>query len=188
MSEIERRKVGRTEALVTKLGFGGAPVGELFEAVSEEQAQQTLQAAWENGIRYFDTSPYYGYGKSEHRLGHFLRQQPRHEFVISTKVGRVFKAARNPATFDKGDWVGGLPFEHEFDYSYDGIMRSYEDSLQRLSLSTVDLLLIHDLDFWFHQNEARVSAYLSQLFTSGLAGPSRAALKWADQRSRGRHQ
>ena len=167
MSEIQQRKLGRTAAQVTRLGFGSAPLGDLFEAISEEKAQQTLQAAWDVGVRYYDTSPYYGYGKAEHRLGHFLRQQPRQDFVIATKVGRVFRAARDLATFDKGQWVGGLPFEFEYDYSYDGIMRSYEDSLQRLGLPSVDLLLIHDLDFWFHQKEARVSAYLAQLFTSG---------------------
>jgi D-threo-aldose 1-dehydrogenase len=126
-----------------------------------------LQAAWDVGVRYFDTAPFYGYGKSEHRLGHFLRQQPRQAFVISTKVGRVFRAAHNPATFDRGGWIGGLPFEFTVDYSYDGIMRSFEDSLQRLSLPSVDLLVIHDLDFYFHQTEVRVNAYLNQLFTSG---------------------
>lgn len=164
---FEQRQIGKTTAQVTPLGLGGAPFGDLFDAVSEEQAQQALQAAWDAGVRYFDTAPYYGYGKSEHRVGRFLRQQPRQEFVISTKVGRVFRAPRNLATFDKGGWVGGLPFEFEYDYSYDGIMRSYEDSLQRLGLPSVDLLVIHDLDFYFHKNDARVSAYLSQLFTSG---------------------
>lgn len=167
MSNIPKRQVGQTTAHVTQFGLGCAPLGDLFEAISEEQAQYTLQAAWDAGARYFDTAPFYGYGKSEHRVGHFLRQQPRHDFVISTKVGRVFRATRDPATFDKGAWTGGLPFEFTVDYSYDGIMRSFEDSLQRLSLPSVDLLVIHDLDFYFHQNEARVSAYLAQLFSSG---------------------
>lgn len=167
MSELQRRKIGRTAAQVTRLGFGSAPLGDLFEAISEEKAQQTLQAAWDAGVRYFDTAPYYGYGKSEHRVGHFLRQQPRQDFMISTKIGRVFHATRDLANFDKGQWADGLPFEFEYDYTYDGIMRSYEDSLQRLGLPSVDMLLIHDLDFWFHQNDTRVSAYLAQLFTSG---------------------
>lgn len=167
MSEIKKRVIGNTAVQVTQLGFGSAPLGDLFEAVSEEKAQQTLQAAWDAGVRYFDTAPYYGYTKSEHRVGHFLRQQPRQDFVLSTKVGRVFKATRNLATFDKGGWVGGLPFEFDVDFSYDGIMRSFEDSLQRLGLPSIDLLVIHDLDFYFHKNEARVQAYLNQLFTSG---------------------
>jgi D-threo-aldose 1-dehydrogenase len=167
MSAIKTRQVGRTAARVTELGLGGAPLGDLFEAISEEQAQHTLQAAWDAGVRYFDTAPFYGYTKSEHRVGQFLRQQPRQDFVISTKVGRVFRPARDPAHFDKGTWVGGLPFEFTVDFSYDGIMRSYEDSLQRLGLPSVDLLVIHDLDFYFHKKEAKVAAYLNQLFTSG---------------------
>ncbi|RIK41252.1 MAG: pyridoxal 4-dehydrogenase [Chloroflexi bacterium] len=167
MNELPRRTIGKTGARATEFGFGCAPLGDLFEAISEEQAQQTLQAAWDAGVRYFDTAPYYGYGKSEHRLGHFLRQQPRLDFMVSTKVGRVFRAARDLGSFDRGSWVGGLPFEFMVDFSYDGIMRSYEDSLQRLGLPSVDFLVIHDLDFYFHQNEARVRAYLDQLFTSG---------------------
>ena len=167
MAEIARRRVGKSTASVTEMGLGCAPLGDLFTFLSEEQAQETLKAAWDSGIRYFDTSPFYGHGKSEHRVGHFLRQQPRAEFMISTKVGRIFKAARDPENVEGKYFVGRLPFEFTYDYSYDGIMRSFEDSLQRLSLPSVDMLLIHDLDFWFHQTEARVSAYLAQLFTSG---------------------
>ena len=167
MNTIKTRTVGQTGLEVTEMGMGGAPIGDLFELVSETQAQDTLQAAWDAGIRYFDTAPYYGYGKSEHRLGHFLRQQTREEFAISTKVGRVLKATRDLKTFDKDMWIGGLPFEYAFDYSYDGIMRSYEDSLQRLSLHAVDLLLIHDPDYFFHTSEDMVTATLAQIYTSG---------------------
>lgn len=167
MNELPKRTIGKTGAQVTEFGFGCAPLGDLFEAISEEQAQQTLQAAWDAGVRFYDTAPYYGYGKSEHRLGHFLRQQPRQQYMISTKVGRVLRPARDLASFDPGGWAAPLPFEFRVDFSYDGIMRSYEDSLQRLGLPSVDFLVIHDLDFYFHQNEARVRAYLNQLFTSG---------------------
>jgi D-threo-aldose 1-dehydrogenase len=169
MEPIERRTLGETSAVVTKLGLGGAGIGDLNEILEEDQAQRVLQAAWDGGIRYFDTSPFYGHGKSEHRLGHFLRQQPRSEFVLSTKVGRVFRASDKtlPAHRKPSSFVGALPFDFYYDYSYDGIMRSYEDSLQRLSLPSIDLLLIHDLDFWFHKTEALVTAYLSQLATSG---------------------
>lgn len=170
MAKIGKRSLGQTGVLVTEMGFGGAPIGDLFELVEEQQAQDTLQTAWQAGIRYFDTAPFYGYGKSEHRTGHFLRQQSRNEFVISTKVGRILKPTRNLKTFQKRTtefWVGGLPFDDMFDYSYDGIMRSYEDSLQRLSLNSVDLLLIHDLDFFFHTTEAQVNACLGQIYTSG---------------------
>ncbi|MEZ4706572.1 MAG: aldo/keto reductase [Caldilineaceae bacterium] len=167
MITIPTRQVGQTNARVTQFGLGGAPFGNLFEPISDEQAQRTLQAAWDAGVRYFDTAPFYGYGKSEHRVGHFLRQQPRSEFVISTKVGRVLRPPRDLAAFDKGAWADPLPFEFDVDFSYDGIMRSYEDSLQRLGLPSVDMLVIHDLDFYFHQNETRVSAWLNQLYTSG---------------------
>lgn len=108
MSNLKKRKLGRTDAMVTQPGLGGAPLGDLFTALREEQAQQILQTAWDGGVRYFDTSPFYGYGKSEHRMGHFLRQQPRDEFVISTKVGRVFRAPHNLETFDPDMWVGGI--------------------------------------------------------------------------------
>jgi D-threo-aldose 1-dehydrogenase len=165
--DIPKRKIGRTETTITELGFGSAGLGDLFDLLSEEQAQQTLQAAWDAGIRYYDTAPFYGYGKSEHRLGHFLRQQPRNDFVVSTKVGRVLKPTRNHETFDGGFWRGGLPFDFVWDYSYDGIMRSYEDSLQRLSLSCIDLLLIHDLDFGNFPTESLLNAHLHELATSG---------------------
>ncbi|MSS70732.1 MAG: aldo/keto reductase [Candidatus Latescibacteria bacterium] len=167
MGDIAKRRLGRTDVSVTELGFGGAPLGELFEPVSEEEGQRTLQAAWDAGVRYFDTAPFYGFGKSEHRIGRFLRGQPRREFVLSTKVGRVFQATRDLDRFDRGSWVGGLPFEFAFDYSYDGIMRSYEDSLQRLGLHAADLLLIHDLDRVCHATDERVNAYMTQILTSG---------------------
>lgn len=166
MSNIPKRPL-RTGVELSTLGFGGAPLGDLFDPVSETQAQDTLQAAWDAGIRYYDTAPFYGYGKSEHRLGHFLRQQERKDFVLSSKVGRVLTATRNLDSFDKGGWIGGLPFDYRFDYSYDGIMRSWEDSLQRLGLNSIDILLIHDLDSFFHDSEQRFSAHLNQLITSG---------------------
>ena len=163
----DTRTLGRTPVHVTRLGLGCAPLGDLFDVISEEQAQRTLQTAWDVGVRYFDTAPFYGHGKSEHRLGSFLRQQTRGEFVLSTKVGRVFRRPHNPATFRHEFWRGGLPFDFDYDYSYDGIMRSYEDSLQRLSLPSADMLLIHDLDAMFHESPAQFDGYMTQLVTSG---------------------
>lgn len=164
---INTRAIGKTGAQVSELGLGCAPLGDLFVALSEAQAQATLQGAWDAGVRYYDTSPFYGYGKSEHRLGTFLRQQPRKDFMVSTKVGRVLRPARDWQNFVPASFVGGLPFEFAVDYSYDGIMRSVEDSLQRLSLPSIDLLVIHDLDLYFYKTEARVNAWLNQLYTSG---------------------
>ena len=114
MTQIATRPLGRTGIEVSEVGFGGAPLGELFEPVPEDQAQATLAQAWQGGIRYYDTSPFYGYGKSEHRLGHYLRQQDRSDFVLSTKVGRVFKPTRK-SDFDPDGWVGGMSFDFHFD-------------------------------------------------------------------------
>lgn len=149
------------------LGMGCAPLGELFSRLSNAQATATLQAAWDAGIRYFDTSPFYGHGKSEHRVGAFLRDRERSEFMISTKVGRLYKATADRG-FDPSPWLGGLPFQATFDYTYDGIMRSWEDSLQRLGLSRVDALLIHDLDPEFH-DAARLDRCWRDLADSGFA-------------------
>ena len=161
------RKLGRTDVAVTQLGLGGAPLGDLNVVIDEAQAQATLAAAWDAGLRTFDTAPWYGRGQSEHRFGRFLYRQPREAFVLSTKVGRVLFAPQHPERFEKGFWAGGLDFDHVHDYSYDGLIRAYEDSLQRLGLNRIDLLLIHDLDFWHHGSEAKVQAYLDQLYTSG---------------------
>ncbi len=161
------RTLGRTGVELTELGFGGAHLGELFETLGEDTAQATLAAAWAAGVRYFDTAPWYGHGLSEHRTGHFLRQRPRGEFVVSTKVGRVYRAPRDPATYATAPWLGGLPFELRFDYTRDGVLRSFEDSLQRLSLNRVDLLVIHDLDAGYHGDETGVAARFEELDAGG---------------------
>jgi len=160
--------IAETGLQVTQLGLGTAGLGDLFATVPEAEAQAIAQQAWDCGVRYYDTAPWYGKGKSEHRIGTFLRQQPRHEFVLSTKVGRVLRAPANPDHTDpRGPWTGALPFDLYFDYGYDGIMRSWEDSLQRLSVSRVDILFIHDLDHLYFGSDEGVSAHLGQLYTSG---------------------
>ncbi|MFQ6017594.1 MAG: aldo/keto reductase [Kiloniellaceae bacterium] len=167
MDPFARRRLGRTGVSIGQLGFGGAPLGELYRKLCEATAQSTLEEAYRLGLRFFDTSPWYGHGLSEHRLGHFLRRQPRESFVLSTKVGRVYTAPADLERVDTGPWAGGLPFVLRFDYTYDGVKRSYEDSLQRLGLNRVDLLLIHDLDFHYHGTEAAVEHYFRQLETGG---------------------
>lgn len=170
MSErpLPQRRLGRSNVEVTTLGLGCAPLGELFVRVDDATAQATLQAAWEGGIRYFDTAPQYGFGLSEHRLGQFLRLRERTDFKLSTKVGRLLSAPRNPSKREKGLWIGGFDFELRFDYGYDAVMRSMEDSFQRLGLNRVDALLIHDLDVFSHKSQARVDAYTWQLLTGGF--------------------
>ena len=162
MDPLARRKLGRTDVHVTQLGLGGAGLGDLFSVVDDADADATLRAAWEAGIRYYDTSPWYGRGQSEHRFGRALYRRPRADYVISTKVGRLFRAFHDEANFEQGFWTGGLKFQHRFDYSYDGVMRSFEDSLQRTGLPRIDLLLIHDLDFRHHETDGRVTAYLTE--------------------------
>lgn len=162
---FERRRVGETGLEVTALGLGGASLAGIFSAVPADQARATVRHALNAGITYVDTAPQYGLGRSEHLMGEVVREaSPRP--VISTKVGRLLQPV-NPAHQDKGNWVDPLPFNQRYNYSYDAIMRSYEDSLQRLGLNRIDLLLIHDLDWWHHGTDAAVDAWLAQLRTSG---------------------
>ena len=160
-----RRTLGHAGPEVTRLGMGGAPLGGLYRVVSDAEAEATLDAAWSSGVRYFDTAPWYGTGLSEHRVGAFLRRQPRESYVLSTKVGRVLRPTRHPTNY--GAWFGRLPFDVVFDYSRDGIIRSYEDSLQRLGLDHVDAILVHDLEPGSYFGSVRFEAYLAQLATSG---------------------
>lgn len=162
-----RRRVGRTALELPVFGFGGAHLGELYSKVDEADSRATLDAAWDAGVRYYDTAPWYGRGLSEHRLGGFLRTKPRDEFLITTKVGRILRRPADPKTFDRAPWTGGLNFEVHFDYSYDGIMRAYEQLLQRLGLDTVDALIIHDLDKAYHGEEG-TAAHLKSLQATGM--------------------
>ena len=155
-----RRQVGATSLSLPQLGFGSAHIGGMRARVPDAEARGAMQAAWDGGIRYYDTAPFYALGLSEQRLGNFLLNFPRDEFILTTKIGRVLHRPKDPKTFDRGGWVGGLNFEIEWDYSYDGVMRSYEQSLVRMGLDTIDALLVHDLDASGHGEhfEGRVKA------------------------------
>jgi D-threo-aldose 1-dehydrogenase len=163
MDPLARRRLGRTDILVTALGFGSGTLGDRLEVIDEARADATVGAAWAAGIRYFDTAPFYGLGKSEHRVGRVLRTKPRDEFVLSTKVGRVLFPTRGEPSSDPIRWEGGLPFDLRFDYTRAGMLRSYEDSLQRLGLGRVDALLIHDLDLMFNRTEEAWQARFREL-------------------------
>lgn len=132
---------GRTR--ISKLGFGGAPLGNLFARIDEDVALGTVRRGWDLGLRFFDTAPHYGHGLSEHRLGHVLRRQKRDDYVLATKVGRILTPKAN-APRTQFSFVDPLPYVQHFDYSYDGAMRSIEDSLQRLGLARIDVVFIHD--------------------------------------------
>jgi D-threo-aldose 1-dehydrogenase len=167
MDPFARRRLGRSALELPVLGLGGAPFGDLFSEIGEANALATIAHGCALGIRYFDSAPWYGCGKSEHRLGHVLRQRPQRDFLVSTKIGRVLVRPADPARYRPPMWTGGLPFEVRFDYSYDGVMRSYEDSLQRLGLNRVDLLVIHDLDLGYHGTRERVAFHLDRLDRGG---------------------
>lgn len=136
--------IGKTSLRVTRLGLGGAPLAGLFESVREEDVRSTLATAYAAGIRYFDTAPFYGHGRGEMRVGAFLRERPRDEFVLSTKVGRVLVPAGG--AIEDHHYKDVLPLNPVFDFSADGILRSFESSLERLRVGRIDILHVHDPD------------------------------------------
>jgi D-threo-aldose 1-dehydrogenase len=172
----DTRVLGKSGLAVTQLGLGGAPLGNMYRAFSDAQAEATVRASYDAGLRLFDTAPLYGFGLSEHRIGAALRDKPRDSFVLSTKVGRLLRPG-HPSTLDHGQFEGSLPFAEVYDYSYDGVMRSVEHSLHRIGTYRIDILLVHDLDVWTHGSEdARVEKV--QAF---MAGGYRAMLKLREE-------
>jgi D-threo-aldose 1-dehydrogenase len=145
--------------------MGCAPLGDLFVPISERESLDTIDAAYAAGIRLFDTAPWYGTGKSEVRLGAGLRDKT--DAKILTKVGRVLR--RGPDLKAAATWKGGLPFEVHFDYTRAGVMRSFEDSLQRLSVARVEALAIHDLDLLYHHTPEAMQARFAELERDGFA-------------------
>ena len=167
MNPFALRRVGRTDLQVTSLGFGGATLGDGRAPIPEAQAMLTIEAAYAAGIGYFDTAPWYGTGKSERRYGNVLGLKPRDSYVLSTKIGRVLERPADPSTFQQARWTHGLPFVVRFDYTYDGVMRSYEDSLTRMGVNRIDALLIHDLDHGYHGTDEGVQARIDELDSGG---------------------
>ena len=145
----EKRQVGQTELTIDTLGLGGAPLGGNFTDLDYAQAADLIQAAKKAGVGYFDTAPWYGFGRSERVMGDMLRGT---EYVLSDKVGRLLKPGSVANPMDYG-MVDPLPFHVVYDYGYDGIMRAYEDNLQRLGLDRIDILLAHDIGFFQHGEE-----------------------------------
>ena len=160
-------RLGNGGLRFTELGFGAAPLGNLFKAVTEAEAQAVLEAAWAAGVRYFDTAPLYGLGLSETRLNHFLRGKPRADYVLSTKIGRLLRVATPEARDGIGKWMDVPSRTEIFDYSYDGVMHSLDASLERLGLDRVDVVYAHDLDVFTHGSEAVKQAKLEEFMTGG---------------------
>jgi D-threo-aldose 1-dehydrogenase len=174
MQPSTKRKLGRVDLEVSSLAFGTSPVGNLFAPTDEATSDAMFQRAWEGGVRLFDTAPMYGHGLAELRTGHSLRWKPRDEFVISSKVGRVLKA-KPRAQIDFTPWNNAAPNEMIFDYSYDGTMRSFEDSLQRLALERIDICFIHDIDVFTR------GADQPEVFAQAMDGAWRALESLRDQ-------
>jgi D-threo-aldose 1-dehydrogenase len=185
MVRLPRTRLGRSDVEVTKLSFGGAALGNLYTAIDDHTARATVNAAWDEGIRYFDTAPHYGLGLSERRLGAALKHRPRNEYVISTKVGRILE----PTGFTDGrDLAGGfaVPATHRrrWDFSADGVRRSLEASLERLGLDRVDVVYLHDPDD--HAEQAFAEAYpeLERLRAEGVVGAIGAGMNQAEMLAR----
>jgi D-threo-aldose 1-dehydrogenase len=180
---MQTHNIGTTSLKVTRLGLGTAPLGGLYRPVTDDDAFTTMMLAWENGIRFFDTAPQYGNGLSERRLGQFLATRRRDEFVLATKVGRLL---RRPATAVEEDafYKGTPPERPVFDFSYDGVMRSVEESLERLGLSRIDMLHIHDPDD--HYEAAIKGAYraLDRLRADGTIAAVGAGMNQSEMLSR----
>ncbi|WP_439481240.1 aldo/keto reductase [Cyclobacterium plantarum] len=142
--ENTKEKMNRIKVnLPANFGLGGVAIGNGFRPTTDEQAQLALEGAWEAGVRFFDTSPWYGLGLSERRFGRFLHNQKREDYVLATKVGRILKAAKGAPT--NNSWKKASPFDYEYDYSASGVRRSIEDSLQRMGINSLDIVFIHDL-------------------------------------------
>lgn len=144
MNPTRRHTLPTSGLQLTALGLGTAALAGLYDAVDAQAAHATLAAAWEAGLRYFDTAPFYGYTRSERRVGAFLADTARHDAVLSTKVGRLMRPDAGVRPMADG-WADPLPFRPVFDYRHDAILRSVEDSLQRLGLARIDLLFVHDI-------------------------------------------
>jgi D-threo-aldose 1-dehydrogenase len=165
MAEWQKRQVGRTNLYVTSMGLGTATLGGSRIAMAHDERLDVIRSGWNGGVRYFDTAPFYGVGAAERAVGDALRDKPRGEWVLSTKVGRLLRPYDSGGKTSDGR-IAPLPFEVEYDYSYDGIMRSVEDSYQRLGLAKIDILFVHDIGVYQH-GEAVNAAHMKALRESG---------------------
>lgn len=160
-------RLGNGGLSFTELGFGTAPLGNLYRAISDDDAHALLTAAWDGGVRYYDTAPLYGLGLSETRLNRFLRDKPRDDYVLSTKVGRLLSPCDPSEHTGVGKWFDVPARREVYDYSHDGVMRSVEFSLERLGVARIDILYAHDLDLFNHGTEDVLSGYLGEFVEGG---------------------
>ncbi|MFI0843566.1 aldo/keto reductase [Mesorhizobium sp. IMUNJ 23232] len=162
-------RIGNGGLNFTELGFGTAPLGNLFRAISEDDANAVLEKAWETGVRYYDTAPLYGLGLSETRLNRFLRGKRRDDYVLSTKVGRLMRVSKPEERTGIGKFFDTPSRREVYDYSFDGVMRSIEFSLERLGVDRVDILFAHDLDIFTHGSKEASDARIDEFMRSGYS-------------------
>jgi D-threo-aldose 1-dehydrogenase len=163
MDPLEKVPVGQTKVTVTRLGLGGAALGNMYEAVSDEQANSTIQKALQLGIRHVDTAPEYGVSLSESRVGRAIRDFPKNVLTISTKVGRLLRKRRS----ENSQWIDAPPLESYFDFSKKGVLESYKNSLERLGTKRADILFIHDPDDDLEEAANQSFPALDELRTQG---------------------
>jgi D-threo-aldose 1-dehydrogenase len=176
----QKRTIPGTDVQLPVLGFGAAPIGNLYREVPEQQALDAVTAAWEGGIRYFDTAPHYGLGLSERRIGAALAGRERSDYVLSTKVGRLLRPNTAPAGRDSEGFDVPDNLARVRDYSRDGVLRSIDESLQRLRTDRLDIVYIHDPDdYWEEALEGAVPT-LSALRDEGIIGAWGAGMNQAE--------
>ena len=167
---INKRTLNRLSSqnlALSELGFGTAPLGNLYKSISDETAQKALEDAWNAGIRYYDTAPLYGLGLSETRLNRFLRTKPREDYVLSSKVGRLMTPSDAAHRTGHGKWFDVPLRQERYDYSYDGVMRSVEFSYERLGVNKIDILYVHDLCIFTHGSKKASDERITQFFDTG---------------------
>jgi D-threo-aldose 1-dehydrogenase len=170
----DTRQPARSSVRLPIFGFGAAPLGGMMSETAATAAYEAIEHAWTLGVRYFDTAPQYGNGLAEHRVGHVLRDKPRGEWLLSSKVGRLLRP-RRPGVQPSSLWCNALPFDVEFDYSYDATMRSLEDSFQRLGMDSIDLVLIHDVSIKWQ------GLQVARRFKEAMAGAHKALVQLRDE-------
>jgi D-threo-aldose 1-dehydrogenase len=168
---------GKGALRFTEIGFGAAPLGNLYRAIDEATAQSVLARAWDGGLRYFDTAPLYGFGLSETRLNPFLRDKPRDSYVLSSKIGRLLRVCPPDQRTGIGKWFDVPSRQEIYDYGYDAVMRSLEFSLERLGVDRIDILYAHDLDVFNHGSAEALQARLEEF----IGGGYRALLRLRDE-------
>jgi D-threo-aldose 1-dehydrogenase len=183
MNPLEKARIGRTGLQVTRVGMGSAPLGGLFEDVPERRALDIVRRALALGINFFDTAPLYGYGKAEGYLGKALTDIRRSSYVLATKVGRLL-IPTDPSQLEQREFDHPLPFKPVFDFSYDAVMQSFEESLKRLNVDRIDLLHIHDPDEYYDQALKGAFPALAKLRSEGVIGAVGAGMNQAEMLAR----